>query len=510
MAAWSDGYFTDVQYIAKYFGHLAPANIAFACLRQGVRPPAFGPGSTYLELGCGQGFNLNVMAAANPQIEFRGVDFNPGQIANAQRLSRDARLANIAFEDLSFEQVLALPAGRLPQFDIIALHGVISWVSPENRALIVQILDRHLKPGGAVIVTYNGLPAWAAMLPLQRFVKAHFDRGTGEPKARALAAFRAAQDMVDRGAQGFAGPRIAARVKSALTSDPAYLIHEYFNDHFHPLYHAEVARELGAARLTFAASSGISEDMPGLAVTEQLRELVEQEADPVRRQSLLDYASDRQFRREIFVRGPNALGPLERGQMLRDVRFSLMRPPSQVSLDFKIPIGKLTGDPQTYGAVMDALADGPRSFAELRELSPLKALSEAALVKMLGLLLEVAAIHPADQSAGDVAPGKALNRQLAQRFLLGDTASHVAAPAAGTGVSVGFTELLALSGISEEKRDHRATARQGWELLRQSNSRLQKDGRALSNQAEHEAELIKRLEKFDTDKLPLFQRLGVI
>src|SRR4051812_48180394 len=111
MAAWSDGYFTDIQYTGHFYPHLAPGFMAFACLRQSVRPPPLAPGATYLELGCGQGFGLNLLAAANPGMQFLGVDFHPGQIANALQLAEAAGLSNIAFEDLSFEQMLALPEG---------------------------------------------------------------------------------------------------------------------------------------------------------------------------------------------------------------------------------------------------------------------------------------------------------------------------------------------------------------------------------------------------------------
>ncbi len=134
MAAWADGYFTDIQYTGHFYPELAPGYMAFGCLRQGVRPPHLGDGATYLELGCGQGFGLNLLAAANPGMAFWGVDFHPGQIDNALRQASAAGLSNITFEDFSFEQMLALPPGALPRFDVISLHGIYSWVSPESVA----------------------------------------------------------------------------------------------------------------------------------------------------------------------------------------------------------------------------------------------------------------------------------------------------------------------------------------------------------------------------------------
>src|SRR6478752_4438102 len=99
MAAWSEGYVTDIPYTSQYYPELAPGFLAFNCLRQSVRPPSLGPGSNYLELGCGQGFGLNLLAAANPAMQFLGIDFHPCQIANAQQLARAAGLANVTFED---------------------------------------------------------------------------------------------------------------------------------------------------------------------------------------------------------------------------------------------------------------------------------------------------------------------------------------------------------------------------------------------------------------------------
>lgn len=197
MAAWSDGYVTEVPYTSQYYAEMAPGYLAFACLRQGARPPELAPGAAYLELGCGQGYGLNLLAAANPGLDFFGVDFHPGQIANARRLKAAAGLSNVIFEDYSFEEMLALPAGRLPQFDVIALHGIYSWVSAKNREIVVRLLDRLLKPGGMVYLSYNCLPSWAMFAPLQRFIFEHAARAAGDPRIKVVEALRAALQLCE-------------------------------------------------------------------------------------------------------------------------------------------------------------------------------------------------------------------------------------------------------------------------------------------------------------------------
>ena len=509
MAAWSDGYFTDVQYTRKFFSHMAPGLMAFACLRQRIRPPELGPGSTYLELGCGQGFGLNLLAAANPTMQFWGIDFHPGQIANGQQLARTTGLINVSFDDLSFSQVLDLPEGRIPRCDVIALHGVLSWVSPENRALIVRILDRHLKPGGLVMVSYNTLPAWAPLMPLRQFVKAHFDRTVGPPEARAVEAFRLAKDLIARDARAMGGASVKGLIETALKGDPAYLIHEYMNDHFHPLYHADVARELEGARLTFAASAHLADDLIGLAAPQPLQELIQAESDPVWRETLLDYATPRRFRTNVFVRGPNELKPVERAALLDRTRFGLMTPPGQVKFEFQVPIGSLKGDPVAYGAIVEALADGPRSYGDLARLAPFARGAEGALMKALGLLISAGAIHPLAPGDAPADGAKAFNRVLLER-VFENAPTHLAAPAIGTGVKVGPSDLLALSAAGDDAADRPALARRSWDLMSARGLRLIKDGEAVTDQAAHEVEMVARLKAFETEKLPLYQRLGIV
>ncbi|MGH6909684.1 MAG: class I SAM-dependent methyltransferase [Phenylobacterium sp.] len=511
MAAWSDGYFTDIQYTRKFFPHMAPGLLAFACLRQGIRPPNLGPGSTYLELGCGQGFGLNLLAAANPAMQFWGVDFHPGQIANAQQLAREGGLANIAFEDFSFSQVLDLPEGRIPRCDVIALHGVLSWVSSENRALIVRILDRYLKPGGMVMVSYNTLPAWAPLMPLRQFVKARFDRTVGPPQTRAVDAFRLAKELIALDARALgSSSQVKGLIEVALKSDPAYLIHEYMNDHFHPLYHADVARELDGARLTFAAAVNLSHDLISLAAPQPMQGLIQAETDPIWRETLLDYANNRRFRSDVFVRGPNALGRGERQALLDQVRFSLARAPGQVTFEFEIPIGSLKGDPGAYGAIVGALAKGPRSFGDLARLPPFDKASEEQLMKALGLLMTAGAVHPLAQGDGDADGARGFNGALLERLTIDNAPTYLAAPVIGAGVRVELLDLLALKGAADKASDHKAQARQSWEMMSAAGALLTKDGQILSDQAAHEAEILARLKAFEAEKLPLYRRLGVI
>ena len=76
-----------------------------------------------------------------------------------------------SFEDMSRRD-------DLPQFDIIALHGIWSWINDASRAAIVDIALRKLKPGGALYISYNVTPGWSPGIPL-RILMADFAKREG-------------------------------------------------------------------------------------------------------------------------------------------------------------------------------------------------------------------------------------------------------------------------------------------------------------------------------------------
>ncbi|MDB5475958.1 MAG: hypothetical protein JWP49_1469 [Phenylobacterium sp.] len=510
MAAWSGGYFTDVQYTSNFYPQLAPGSMAFACLRQGVRPPALGAGSTFLELGCGQGFGLNLLAAANPGLQFLGVDFHPGQIANATQLAQAAGLANVAFEDLSFEQMLALPEGRLPRCEIIALHGVYSWVSPENRGVIVRILDRLLKPGGMAYVSYNCMPGWAPLIPLRRFLLEYVARTPGDPQVVVLEALRAALQMIEDGGRFFeTAPTIKPAIERALKQDPSYLVHEHLNAHFNPLFHADVAREMEGARLSFAASANVADDLPSLAAPAPLERRISATQDGTWKQTLLDYAGAKLFRRDIFVRGLNRLSGPERAARLAETRFALLTSPDQLITEFIIPIGRMKGDPKVYGAIAHALAGGPKSYAELAGLPALAGAAEGVLIKAVSLLVGAHQIHPLAEDAA-TEPALAFNRAVLARLDHDPSTGHLASALTGAGVRLEFPELLAVRGELEGETNTAMTARHGAEALARAGVRLAKDGQPLAEGPAVAAELKARIAAFRKAKLPLYRQLGVV
>ena len=138
MSDWAAGYIVDVDYTHGFYPELAPSQLNFGALLHGIQAPDLAERSlSYCELGCGQGFSTNLLAAANPHIQFYATDFNPAHIAGARALAQGACSTNIHFFDDSFADFLHRK--DLPDFDFITLHGIYSCVTAgwkrENSAM---------------------------------------------------------------------------------------------------------------------------------------------------------------------------------------------------------------------------------------------------------------------------------------------------------------------------------------------------------------------------------------
>jgi trans-aconitate methyltransferase len=124
--SWQHGYFADEGYAYSFHRHQTPANIAFAALLQGHRPPDLKGPFHYLDLGCGQGIVTCVLAAAYPQARFTGVDFHPEHIAHARQLAADCALSNVHFEEADFLDLARELPPAWPPADFAVAHGIAS------------------------------------------------------------------------------------------------------------------------------------------------------------------------------------------------------------------------------------------------------------------------------------------------------------------------------------------------------------------------------------------------
>src|ERR1700722_19002549 len=242
MARWDHGYVTDVAYTTNAYQETMPSWLAACSVLLGYRPPDLGVPFRYADLGCGNGVSALIVAATNPQAEVWGFDFNPTHIENARVMADRAKLTNVQFDDISFATLAQGDAGVPDNFDIIVSHGVLSWVSLENRRHLTSIIGQRLRPGGLAYLSYNVSAGWSGVAPIRLLMRqlAEADRRRTDQSIPDI--FQVIDQLRAGGATFFAvHPALEPWVEQMKTQDPRYLAHEFLNRDWHPVMFAEVA-----------------------------------------------------------------------------------------------------------------------------------------------------------------------------------------------------------------------------------------------------------------------------
>ena len=506
MEDWTQGYVADVSYDYSFFPELAPVSIAFNLLDSRFLPPSLEK-INYCELGCGQGFTTNVLAAANPQSEFWGIDFNPTHAVEAQRLAQAANLKNIHFSDQSFTEFIQADT---PQFDFITLHGVYSWINDDNRLKVVGLLRQKLKFGGAVYLSHNTLPGWSAVMPLRELMVQYAGNASGSSIEKVEKGLEFAKSLQTLKARYFReNPTVKHDLKEMQDDSRNYLAHEYFNDNWRPLYHYEVAQQLAEAKLTFATSADIDDQFHDLKLEKGQLKLLSETTDLTLRQTIRDFLFNTRFRRDLYIKGPIKLPALEQVELLSNLRFALVVSPEEIEYETDLVGRPIRLDQKIYDPLIAALAERPQTLRELMRQPALTKLDFASILQALKVLMTSYSVVPAlseEREAERKESVASFNAAVLKRARFGADTQILASPTTGSGIDISRAEQLLLL----------AHLRQGdpvqfiWNILQVQGERLIKDDKPLESPEANQAELKEQIQRFKETRLPLLKHLGLV
>jgi SAM-dependent methyltransferase len=507
MTSWTDGYVADIGYTHGFYRELTPALLRFVGIAKGKRTSDLNKPSTYCELGCGQGFSANLLAAANPHIEFCATDFNPSHIVGARALASQAGSPNVRFFDQSFGDFVNEPS--LPDFDVISLHGIYSWIAAEHRSNIVRFIRRKLKPGGIVYISYNALPGWSAAAPLRHLMFEHGRSQGGSTGSRLRLALQFMDRVLASNARYFQANAAAKDGFERLKSqNHHYLAHEYLNEAWALLYHSDVAREMGEAKLTYLGSAALLGELDAINLTADQQKVVAEVIDPTFRETVRDFMVNQQFRRDVFVKGSVPLSGSEALAEWQELRVALSTSRTEVPLKVKGSLGEATLRQEAYEPVLDALARGPRTVRQLLADQHVSALGFASLSECLAVLIGAGHLQPCLNQNGDEdrsACTRAFNNAVLHRAVLSDDLAALASPVTGGGVPVDRISQLFILAHRQKQAD---AAQYVWSVLEGQGQRLIRDGKTLETREDNVSELRDKFAIF-SKRADVLNQLGI-
>jgi len=467
--SWGGGYVTDTAYISGLHAGQAQPLAALAALMTGfaARPVRRDEAFAVCDLGCGMGTTALITAAANPAWRVVGLDFNPGHIAAARALAREAGLENVAFLEADLRDFAETPEGRaLEAFDFVSAHGVWTWVGEDVQDGIVRLLGQKLKAGGMFHVSYNLLTGWQEALGLQLLVREAGLRLAQRADKQAEAGVRIARELAAAGEKtSFSGGFGKTMLERMADLPAAYIAHEMMNRHWRPVFHGDVAARLAAAKLEFCGSGRLTNNFPQMTMGEAQRAIAEQFDDPAMLELFKDICHAQAMRSDIFVRGGRRIDRQARDAALRDVILGLIALPASWKFEFGTGAGKAQMSENYYRRIFERLLDGPASVGELLALPDLPGRRDnPAELIAVSIATEQAVAVPNPGAAIDERCAKLNLALLRAQFAAGQGASPIdfALPCTGSGLTLpNFEGMIAheLAANPETTDPHELAAR---------------------------------------------------
>jgi SAM-dependent methyltransferase len=511
MASWADGYLVDLDYILGYYKELNPLRLRMAFLFAGLHLPKI---TTACELGFGLGMSINTHASAT-NIDWYGTDFNPAQAGFAQEMAmiseNDAKL---------YEQSFAEFCSRsdLPDFDFIGLHGIWSWISDDNRAVIIDFIRRKLKPGGVAYISYNTMPGWATMLPVRQLFCEHI-KSMGGAGHGITASLSSALDFSEKLLASnprflHACPDVADRIKSMRSLSPAYLVGEYLNDHWLPMNFSEAMEQFTHAKLKFACSAYYLDFFDDLNLGKEQQQLLNEIPEPTFRETVRDFCVNRQFRRDYYVKGSRKLTPFQQSELLKIQRVILVRPRSGIQLKLNGGVlGEFDMQASIYNPILDVLADHQiKSICQIEQELVSQGIILSQIFQAIMILIGQGVLEAAQEDlvcAAAKPKADRLNALCFKKICDGENLSTFASPVTGGAVSISFPSILFLSARSQGKNKIDDWVEFAWSHISRQNKFLVKDGHTLETEAENIAELVELAKEFLYKELPIIDALGI-
>lgn len=510
MSDWTSGYVADIGYTFGYYTELNPLRVKLAFLNTGIVPPETG---IHCELGFGQGLSVNIHAAAACSTWY-ATDFNPAQAGFAQSLARlsgaKAHLYDEAFAEFC-------QRSDLPEFDSIGLHGIWSWISDENRAVIVDFIRRKLKVGGVLYISYNTQPGWAAMAPMRDLLTEHAStlgaEGLGIVNRIDAALAFADKLMATNPIYARANPQVAERLKKLRDQNRNYLAHEYFNRDWLPMPFSQMAQWLAPTKLSYACSAHYFDHIDALNLTAEQQALLKEIPDVMFRETVRDFCVNQQFRRDYWVKGPRRLSDMAQAEILRAQRVILVQPRADVSLKINGVLGEATMQEAVYGSVLDVLADHQvKTLGDIEQALKGKDIKFAQLRQAAMVLTGAGALLAAQEDAA-IAHGKShcdkLNACLYDLSRGSGDINYLASPVTGGGIAVGRFQQLFLLAMGQGKKKSTDLAAYAWQILAAQGQKIVKEGKALDAAEENIAELTAQAKIFTEKQLPILKALQI-
>lgn len=296
----ASGYTQDVEFNSAFGVLQTPVHLLTACLIAGSAAPSIEQPFRYLDLACGNGLTIALLADAYPHAEFVGIDINPRHVVDAQDRARAAGLSNLKIHQGDIE---SLNSAEFEAFDFAAIGGAYSWLDEDRQLRAREFLSNVIRPGGVLYLDYSAQPGMAQSASLYHMLQRLALNENGTSAEKLAAAAKTADELRVAGARFFEfNPSAQSRLQAIVQNRPEDEAHEVLNLQGYGIWSADVIKDMRASGFEFAADCGLHHNVESLsgfdAAFDQSASLSIEQC-----QTLLDVKRNVPHRRDVYIRG---------------------------------------------------------------------------------------------------------------------------------------------------------------------------------------------------------------
>jgi hypothetical protein len=301
-------------------------------------------------------------------------------------------------------------------------------------------------------------------------------------------------------------PTLQGRLEGMAKQDLAYLVQEYNNQYWQPVYSSQMLHIARMHKLEFMSLATLPEVFDG-CYPKPMLDLINSETDAVLKETIRDLALGQSFRRDLYVKGGLLYWSAEKLKTILDQRFvrtDLVAMPEQdKQFDFKGGTINLAGKPETYKPLLESFGAQGATLGEALKNNP--ELNVASIAQMVALLVHGGWLS--SECSKENKAAKKLNQALAKASLTGAPYRYMCFPKLSISSAVSDLDfmMLGLLGQSVKPEELEEKLMHSMTIL---NKKFAEDGKPIEDETLLKAKAADVVKQFLQTKLKNYQRLG--
>jgi len=318
--------------------------------------------------------------------------------------------------------------------------------------------------------------------------------------------------MNQKGAKFFTQNPSAVKILERLKKlDMRYIAHEFFNQHWNPLYFTEVAEEMRGASLGFAGNAEVSRNYGELTIPAGFLEDFKEITDRYSFEAHRSFVNNESFRSDIYCKPMKVSGDTN---FMRNFAFIGLVTMENYNSTLKTEAATLELNGKLFQPLIQVLYARVMTLDQLCKQPALNAFSEQEISDGLQKLVmtgQVIPLKPVQEASASEQPygremASLLNGHLLGQYRLTNPVLALSSPVMGRAWKFSLGDALMLFGLTRKDQRQAIAAIRG--KLRMEEKILNtKDGKQIAKQEEEKFSQ-QELQVFIDNQLPLLQRLG--